>query len=185
MGGNIHVDSRKDEGARFWFILPFATPDAYAQEREELDEGSMRSESEQDSVGYILLADDDFINTTLAVSLLEQVGYTVKTVNNGQAVLDAWAQEEFDCILMDIQMPGMDGHEATRRIRKLEREKGGHVPIVAMTACGDKKDIDEYLRIGMDAYLAKPINRVELFALLKKYCNDGQGIEDTTVEMKS
>ena len=71
---------------------------------------------------------------------------------------------------MDIQMPEMDGHEATKEIRKIEREQGGHVPIVAMTACVTNKDQEEYFRAGMDAFLAKPINRVELYTLLKKFC---------------
>ena len=171
LGGNIHLVSKKGEGARFWFILPFLTPKILASESQETQ---TKEDTEQlfttTCSGYILLAEDDFINTTLAVSLLEQVGYKVKTVSNGKAVLDAWLQEDFDCILMDIQMPEMDGHEATKEIRKIEREQGGHVPIIAMTACVTKADQEEYLRAGMDAFLAKPINRVELYTLLKKFC---------------
>ena len=79
---------------------------------------------------------------------------------------------------MDIQMPKLDGNEATKRIREIEKEKGGHIPIIAMTACSDQNDIDGYLLTGMDGFLAKPINRVELYRLLKKYCNPAQFDEE-------
>ena len=115
------------------------------------------------------MAEDDFINTTLAVSLLEQAGFTIKTVSDGQAAVDAWKQENFDCILMDIQMPVMDGHEAAVQIREMEKERGGRVPIIAMTACGIQDDQKKFIQAGMDAYISKPINRVELFQLMKKY----------------
>jgi CheY-like chemotaxis protein len=168
MGGNIHLVSRKGEGVLFWFILPF--PLLELSEGDELGvlEKAAPDHFEESYSGHILLADDDFINTTLAVSLLEQVGFTVKAVGNGQAAVDAWMHEDFDCILMDIQMPEMDGHEATKEIRKREEEQGGHVPIIAMTACVMQDDREQCIHSGMDAYIAKPINRVELFLLLKK-----------------
>lgn len=168
MGGDIHLVSRKEEGVLFWFILPFFLPEFSGREEREASEESKQSHLAESYSGHILLADDDSINTTLAVSLLEQAGFTVKTVVNGQAAVDAVFEEEFDCVLMDIQMPEMDGHVATKVIRKREEELGGHVPIIAMTACVMQDDREQCIYAGMDAYIAKPINRGELFQLLKK-----------------
>jgi len=168
MGGEIHLSSSVGNGARFWFVLPFSPHKTYEGKQHRAETTDSLNQYPETCSGHILLAEDDFINTTLAVSLLEQVGYTVKTVSNGQAAIDAWKEEDFDCILMDIQMPLLDGHKAAGVIRKLEQEKGGHVPIVAMSACGIEDEHTKFILAGMDAYIAKPINRVELFKILKK-----------------
>jgi len=176
MGGDIHLESSPGQGARFWFILPFSVPKTESEDEYEPMTGS---DGEEDSperlAGHILLAEDDFINTTLAVSVLEQAGFTVRTVKTGKAAVEAWMQEDFDSILMDIQMPEMDGHDAAREIRNREKEQGGHVPIIAMTACVMKNDKDKCIEAGMDAYIAKPINRLELFGLLQKFINSPHG----------
>jgi len=168
MGGDIHLVSNKGEGAMFWFVIPFSVPDLSGKATLSDSVKVEPDDYAQCCSGHILLAEDDFINMTLAVSLLEHAGYSVKTVGNGQAAVDAWLQEDVDCILMDIQMPELDGHEATKVIRKKEEERGGHVPIVAMTACAMQDDRERCINAGMDAYLAKPINRVELYMLLRK-----------------
>lgn len=168
MGGDIHLESKEGEGARFWFILPFSSSELSAEKVQGSAVSSESGDYAQNLSGHILLAEDDFINMTLAVSLLEHAGFTVKTVSNGQAAVEAWGVEDFDCILMDIQMPELDGHEATKVIRKMEEERGGHVPIVAMTACAMQDDREQCMRAGMDAYMVKPINRVELYMLLRK-----------------
>jgi len=168
MGGDIHLVSRKNEGVLFWFVLPLLLPEDSEGAGGGVIESSVRSHCAESYSGHILLADDDFINTTLAVSLLEQAGFTVRAVSNGQAAVDALIVEDFDCVLMDVQMPEMDGHEATKVIRMLEKERGGHVPIIAMTACVMQDDLEQCMEVGMDAYMAKPINRAELLGLLKK-----------------
>jgi len=168
MGGNIHLISKKGEGATFWFILPFSIPETAEEGKDNVPEQAAADYFAESFTGHILLADDDFINTTLAVSLLEQVGFVVKSVGNGRAAVDAWMQDDFDCILMDIQMPEMDGYEAARLIREQEEHRGGHVPIIAMTACVMQEDREQCIKAGMDAYISKPINRVELFMLLRK-----------------
>ncbi|MCL7488132.1 MAG: ATP-binding protein [Desulfobulbaceae bacterium] len=179
MGGNIHLVSKKGEGATFWFVLPFSTPEI-SQVVDDAVPGRIAADHFAESFsGHILLADDDFINTTLAVSLLEQVGFTVKSVNNGRAAVDAWVQDNFDCILMDIQMPQMDGYEAARMIRGHEKQQGGHVPIIAMTACVMQDDREKCIKAGMDAYISKPINRVELFMLLRKTLRVDHGPVDS------
>ena len=115
----------------------------------------------------ILLADDNVVNQRLAQRILEKNGYHVTTALNGHEALDLHAREAFDAILMDIQMPGMDGLEATAGIRDRERTTGSHVPIVAMTAHAMKGDREKYLAAGMDGYISKPVTAAELLAGLK------------------
>ncbi len=111
----------------------------------------------------ILLAEDNLINRKLAKALLSKRGWQVTSVGDGQEVLDLLGKETFDLVLMDVQMPAMDGYEATRRIRLLERENGGHLPIIAMTAHAMKGDRDKCLEAGMDDYVSKPIKAGALF----------------------
>ena len=106
----------------------------------------------------ILLAEDDEINQTLAVAVLEGHNYKVMVASSGQQVLDIMENEQFDLILMDVQMPVMDGHEATKRIRQNEKDTDNHMPIIAMTAHVMKGDREKCLDVGMDGYVAKPLN---------------------------
>jgi len=111
----------------------------------------------------ILLAEDNAIDRTLAVRLLEKRGYTVDTIETGKAVLDAVSRRPFDVILMDIQMPEMDGLQATIAIRDHERISGRHVPIIAMTAYALSGDKERCLAAGMDSYVPKPLNVQHLY----------------------
>ena len=122
----------------------------------------------------ILLAEDNPMNQTLAVRLLEKQGHTVVVTSNGRKALEALGftgtvappQHSFDLILMDVQMPEMDGLEAAAAIRVCEKKSGGHVPIIAMTAYAMKGDRELCLSSGMDGYLAKPIRPDELYAAI-------------------
>ena len=116
----------------------------------------------------ILLAEDNPVNQKLAVKILERRGYSVAIAENGAVALERWKKEPFDLILMDVQMPEMDGFEATARIRQGEQKTGRHIPIVAMTAHALKGDRERCLQAGMDGYVAKPIQREELFAAIEK-----------------
>ena len=116
----------------------------------------------------ILLAEDNPINQTLAARILEHQGHTVVVVGDGQGALDALARHTFDLVLMDVQMPVMDGIEATAIIRGQEQRLGGHLPIVAMTAHAMKGDAERCLAAGMDGYLSKPIKADELYAAIDK-----------------
>jgi two-component system, sensor histidine kinase and response regulator len=116
----------------------------------------------------ILLAEDNTVNQTLAVRLLEKRGYAVSVARDGQAAIAALEKDTFDLVLMDIQMPGMDGFEATSAIRKKEKQVGGHVPIIAMTAHALKGDQERCLAAGMDDYISKPIRTTELFAAIER-----------------
>jgi CheY-like chemotaxis protein/anti-sigma regulatory factor (Ser/Thr protein kinase) len=117
---------------------------------------------------HILLVEDNAVNQTLAVRLLEKEGYHVTVAANGEDALKAMDTDSFDLILMDVQMPVMDGLEATRRIRAREsagaqrEEPCGHVPIIAMTAHAMKGDRERCLQVGMDGYVSKPIHAKEL-----------------------
>ena len=114
----------------------------------------------------ILLAEDNSVNQLLAVRLLEKWGHRVTVAENGRKALEALARESYDLILMDVQMPEMNGWEATQAIREKERGTGKHLPIVAMTAHAMKGDDEKCFAAGMDDYLAKPIRTIELMAIL-------------------
>jgi two-component system, sensor histidine kinase and response regulator len=115
----------------------------------------------------VLLAEDNAVNQTLAVRLLEKRDFLVSVAANGRDTLAAFEKEDFDLVLMDIQMPEMDGFEATAAIREIERRTGRHVPIIAMTAHALKGDQERCLAAGMDAYISKPIRTNELFATIE------------------
>ena len=115
----------------------------------------------------ILLAEDGAINQQVAVRLLEERGHSVVVVSNGRAAVEQVAAQPFDVVLMDVQMPEMDGLEATAAIRRAEAQSGGHIPIVAMTAHAMKGDRDRFLAAGMDGYVAKPVRPHELYAAVE------------------
>jgi two-component system sensor histidine kinase/response regulator len=116
----------------------------------------------------ILLAEDNPVNQRVAAGLLTKRGHHVTVVANGIQALVAIDAEDFDLVLMDIQMPEMGGIEATSAIRARERERGGHLRIVALTAHVMSGDRERYLAAGMDGYLAKPIDRLSLYAIVEE-----------------
>jgi two-component system, sensor histidine kinase and response regulator len=118
---------------------------------------------------HILLAEDNLINQRVAVSILEKAGHRVKVANNGKQALDLWSGQPFDLILMDVQMPEIDGLEATAMIRAREEKTGEHMPIIALTAHAMKGDQERCLATGMDAYLSKPIDAHQLIEMVSRY----------------
>ncbi len=116
----------------------------------------------------VLLAEDNAVNRKLMVRLLEKRGYRVVTAKNGREAVAAYEREPFDFILMDIQMPEMDGFEATAKIRLKELESGCHTPIIALTAHAMKGDRERCLEAGMDEYVTKPVKPKELFAAVQR-----------------
>jgi signal transduction histidine kinase/CheY-like chemotaxis protein/HPt (histidine-containing phosphotransfer) domain-containing protein len=121
----------------------------------------------------VLVAEDNEINQELAVNLLQKMGQTAVIVDNGQAALAAWEREPFDLILMDVQMPGLDGFAVTQAIRTKERVSNSHVPIIALTAHAMKGDRERCLTAGMDAYVSKPIEPGALLAVLLQCIKPG------------
>ncbi len=125
----------------------------------------------------VLLAEDSVVNQRLAQRLLERWGHKVAVANTGRDALDALERRHYDVVLMDVQMPEMDGFEATMELRKRERVHGGHVPVVAMTAHAMKGDREHCLAAGMDSYVSKPINPQDLFDVIERLV-----AEKTTVD---
>jgi CheY-like chemotaxis protein len=116
----------------------------------------------------VLVADDDEINRSLVTTILNSIGYRVQVVSDGQQAYDEFLKESFQAILMDIEMPVLDGIKSIQRIREYERKHGGHVKIVAMTSYSDKESRLRYFNSGVDDYLSKPFKPFELSVVLAK-----------------
>jgi CheY-like chemotaxis protein len=118
----------------------------------------------------LLLAEDNVVNQRLVVSLLEKLGHTVVVAGNGQDALAIFkGSRDFDAILMDVQMPGMDGFQTTAAIREWDKEQGEHTPIIALTANAMRGDSERCLEAGMDGYVAKPIRFSDLLEQVQKH----------------
>jgi len=124
---------------------------------------------------HVLLVEDGRVNQKLAIALLEKHQHSVVVASNGNEAIAALASNQFDVVLMDVEMPEMDGLEATVVIRTQERQTGEHVPIIAMTAHAMKGDRDRCLAAGMDEYVSKPIRTQQLFDTLRSILQDGNG----------
>jgi len=120
----------------------------------------------------VLLAEDNPVNQTVARKFMERRGHTVTVAANGQEAVELARQQTFDLVLMDVQMPEMDGFTATAELRAGEAGTGRHLPIIAMTAHAMKGDEERCLQAGMDGYLAKPIHPSSLFALVEEVCGE-------------
>ncbi len=116
---------------------------------------------------HILLAEDNSINQVLATRLLEKFGHSVDVAGNGLVAVEKWQAERYDLILMDVDMPELNGYDATARIRDLERQQGGHIPVVGLTAHAMQGSREECLAAGMDGYLSKPIDTEALWRELE------------------
>ena len=118
----------------------------------------------------ILVAEDNYINQKLLSKLLSKKGYNSFVVEDGEKVLKALEERKFDAVLMDIQMPLMDGYQATTIIRQREKESGGrHVPIIGITAFAMESDRQKCFEIGMDDYLSKPFNKDDFYDIIEKH----------------
>ena len=143
-------------------VTAFAAPDAAVRRRARPPRRSRRAAR----VLRVLVAEDNPTNQKLVSALLDQHGHHVSMVNNGRLAVERAAQEPFDIILMDVQMPEMSGLEATAAIRDAERHTGRHIPIVALTARAMAGDREDCLAAGMDAYVSKPVRADELFSTM-------------------
>jgi CheY-like chemotaxis protein len=122
---------------------------------------------------HVLLAEDSPVNQRVASDLLERRGHSVRVVGTGREALHALEEENFDLVLMDVQMPEMDGLEATRAIRSREERSGNHVRIIAMTANAMQGDRERCLDAGMDDYIAKPIRAREFYSVIESWATHG------------
>lgn len=161
MGGTISVESKQGEGSSFSFTIPL---DETVCEREVLLETESHSpEAEtsilnEEKITRLLLAEDEPVIQEVLGLMLKRSGYILDFAEDGLKAIEMWEHGEYDLILMDVQMPRLNGFEATGIIRKKEQEQGRHTPIIAMTAHASKEDEDECFAAGMDAYISKPID---------------------------
>ena len=125
----------------------------------------------------ILLAEDNVVNQRVAVGILEKVGNHVVVTGNGREAIAAWRSQPFDVILMDVQMPEMDGFEATAAIRRAEAGTKVHIPIIAMTAHAMRGDRERCLAAGMDDYLSKPVRKGDLMEVIGKHSTSSTAVE--------
>lgn len=173
MGGEIDVSSASGQGSTFGFSLPYQLDLALTGDGHRLRQGGALGhlslpDAPPELAGVrVLLAEDNEVNQELAVALLERVGITVAVAASGHEVLALLARQRFDCILMDCQMPGMDGYTATRCIRADARWKG--LPIIAMTANAMVSDRQKVLDAGMNDHVSKPISVDDLYAKLVRW----------------
>jgi CheY-like chemotaxis protein len=157
MGGRIWVESEPGRGSVFHFTAQF-TPATAGDVPENANAAAQRPSALSSMPPLrILLVEDNRINQKIATRLLEGEGHRVTTAENGKQGVESFREGGFDMILMDVQMPEMDGLEATRAIRGLEGGTGRHIPIIAMTAHAMKGDREACLEAGMDAYVSKPV----------------------------
>ncbi len=161
-GGEIGLESTPGSGSTFWFTMRFeiVSPPHVEEETASSPVGWRPSSSRR-----ILLAEDDAVGRMIAVRQIRDLGYRVDAVTNGYEVLEALQERDYDLVLMDCQMPGLDGYETTRRIRRRESDRS-HLPIVAATAHAMSGDREKCLAAGMDDYLAKPYRREALAEVL-------------------
>lgn len=164
MGGRIWVESEPGRGSTFHFTACFRRPSAKSAEAAPAEQ-AVPAPAEKTTLATplrILLAEDNAVNEKMATRLLGKLGHQVRVARTGREAVELSAQQPFDVILMDVQMPEMDGLEATRRIRERERSSGAHTPILAMTAFAMPGDRGRCLAAGMDGYLSKPFRPAEL-----------------------
>jgi signal transduction histidine kinase/CheY-like chemotaxis protein len=164
MGGTLRVESRPGHGSCFRFTAHMQVDN----ERASPPAAALPATAAHAPHALrILLAEDNAVNQKLAVRLLEKHGHRVTVAANGREAMEALIRDRFDAILMDVQMPEMNGLEATAAIRRSERGTDRHIPIIAMTAHAMKGDREQCLQCGMDAYLSKPIRPQELLESLE------------------
>ena len=160
MGGQILVESQKDVGTKFTWILTFRIDTQYEPAKEQVPNAHVSLEGK-----HILAAEDNTLNTEILQFMLKELGADVVFVENGKKAVEAFAASKpgtYDCILMDIMMPVMDGYTASKAIRSMKREDALGVPIIALTANAFAEDVQKSEEAGMNAHITKPVDAEKL-----------------------
>lgn len=174
MQGELQVSSQPGEGSQFFFTLPLQTVTVDTQQPAPQIQASQPLSSSAPPTrdagsAHLLLVEDNKVNQMITGKLLEKFGYRYTLAENGQQALEKMAQIRFDAVLMDCQMPIMDGYEATRTLRRLEAQTGQHLPVIGLTANALEGDREKCLASGMDDYSSKPIQVEELRQKLQRW----------------
>ena len=173
MGGSIEAESKLGEGSKFTVIMEYRIADKVYYEQ-DTDPSQDTEETNRISGKHVLLAEDNDLNAEIAVTILEETGIVIERVEDGiQCVnkVEQMSPGTYDLILMDIQMPNMDGYKATKCIRRLDDKKKAEIPIIAMTANAFAEDKKRAFDAGMNEHIAKPINIEKLRAVILSVLN--------------
>ena len=180
MHGRLWVESERGAGSTFHFTARFGQREA--AQKESFGAGgaarpgsSPAAENGEHKNLHVLLVEDNAANQLLARRMLEKQGHSVAVADDGAAALEMFDSGRYDLVLMDVEMPRMDGLKAAGAMRRKERESGGHVPIVALTAHVMTGDRERCLRAGMDFYLSKPLRPAALLEALERVCPEAAG----------
>lgn len=182
MQGEVGVYSEAGKGATFWFSLNIDINNNDRPIAKSNDALSIKP-----LTGKVLLVEDNAVNQIVAKAILEKFGLTPDIAVDGQEAIHQLEKQPYDLILMDCQMPVLDGFEATQKIRVIEKENNlqQHVPIVALTANAHSKDKDRCFDVGMDDYLPKPIVKEDLYRILEKYLQHANSDNNKTNKQQS
>ena len=172
MGGTLWVESERNKGSKFYFTMKFKIG---SEEAKGLVYAPKVLKGQK--AHNILIVEDDRVNQMVITRMLRDKGHSVDIANDGAEALEIFQSKSYDVILMDIQMPRMDGIEATRRIREIEGEEK-HTPIIALTAHALKGDRERFISEGMDEYVSKPIYMDELFNAIEKVASSNDSAID-------
>ena len=191
MGGTITVKSEPGKGSTFTFACPFQIPVAESTAVGPPTGATLPADPDESTSGMagspalepqrrltVLVVEDSEVNRQVAVALVKKMGHEVVETDDGAAAVEIFQSKSPHIVLMDMHMPGMDGYEATRRIREIEKLRNSHVPIIALTAHATNEAREQCLASGMDDYLAKPVRIQQLRDVLRRH-----GLSDTPVEM--
>lgn len=171
MNGTMGVDSIEGIGSQFWFEMPLlkSTDKVKATELIPMDESQTIEPKRTLHAARVLLADDNEMNLKIAMAILEQMGCKTTVVETGVEALKAYQSGEYDIVLMDVQMPEMDGLTATKKMREMELLDGKHTPVVAITAHAFDEYKQQCLEAGMDDFISKPFKKKTFEDLIERW----------------